>query len=275
VSFVRQTKDVDRTEAFKGQMAALKNAGDVFGELGYAVVVEKRPDTLIAKVEFSCDAIVPGDYVVPFTPKADVTYRERTTVDQFPAGVKPVGRIIASRDFDQYVATGQKVYLNTGAKNGVKPGDLFYIVRNYNRDEMDAADQFEFKTGSFDETRKNTPKMPRNVENKMPEHVVGEAVVLSAQDASATAMITFALSEVHVGDRIASETPGAGASSSASSFGPAEHEAKSAHVPSICSVFAILNCGKQAEITREMQRAKATHGSGSAADSARSVGGSK
>lgn len=206
VSFVRQSKDVDRTEAFKGQTAAIRKTGDVFAELGYAVVVEKRGDATVVQVEFSCEPIVPGDSVVPFVAKPEVTYRKHTTADRFPDRAQTVGRIIAARDFDQYVGSGQKVYFNVGAQKGLKPGDMFYVVRNYRTDEMDAVDPYELKTGVFEETRKNAPRMPRHMEDKMPERVVAEAVVLTANENSATAMVTFALSEVHVGDRIANET---------------------------------------------------------------------
>jgi hypothetical protein len=245
VSFVRQTKDVDRTEAFKGQTAALGKSGDVFGELGYAVVVEKRGDATVAQVEFSCDAIVPGDYVVPFVARPEVTYRKRTTVDHFPEKVQTVGRIIAARDFDQYVGAGQKVYFDVGTQKGLKPGDMFLVVRSYRRDEMDATDVYEFKTGVFEETRKNEPKMPRNMENKMPDRVIAEAVVLNVQDGSATAMITFSLNEVHVGDRIASENPStAMPATGAANYTTPAKSAKGHRLGPLC-VFAILNCGKE------------------------------
>jgi hypothetical protein len=248
VSFVRQTKDVDRMEAFKGQTAALRKTGDVFAELGYAVIVEKRGDATVAQVEFSCEPIVPGDYVVPFVAKPDVTYRKHTTTDLFPDRPQTVGRIIAAHDFDQYVATGQKVYFNVGAQKGLKPGDMFYVVRNYRADEMDAVDPYELQTGVFEETRKNGPRMPAHMENKLPERVVAEAVVLNANENSATAMITFALTEVHIGDRIASETAQAPVQqgSAASNFAAPETAKKGARLGPLCTAFAILDCGKNA-----------------------------
>lgn len=248
VSFVRQTKDVDRMEAFKGQAAALRKTGDVFAELGYAVVIEKRGDSTVAQVEFTCEPIVPGDYVVPFVAKPEVSYRKHTTTDRFPDRAMTVGRIIAAHDFDQYVASGQKVYFNVGAQKGLKPGDMFYVVRSYRADEMDAVDPYELETGVFEETRKNAPAMPRHMENRLPEQVVAEAVVLSANENSATAMITFALSEVHVGDRIASETTQAPAQqgSASANFGSPETAKKGARLGPLCAAFAILDCGKNA-----------------------------
>jgi hypothetical protein len=240
VSFVRQTKDVGRVQAFKGQAAVLKKKGDVFGELGYAVVTEKRGGTTVAQVEFTCDPIVPGDFVVPFVAKPEVSYRQLTTVDRFPDKPQVVGRIIAARDFDQFVASGQKVYLDLGSQKGVKPGDMFLVIRSYRAEESDLTDRYEAKTGSFDETRKNQPKIPADVGNKMPERAIAEAVVLATQDNSATAMITFALSEVHVGDRIASEVPMV-AQSSGSVPNTTKAEASSKRSPfSRRCVFAVL-----------------------------------
>jgi hypothetical protein len=40
----------------------------------------------------------------------------------------------------------------------------------------------------------------------LPKHVVGEAIVLSTQPRSATAMLTFSLEDVHVGDMVELET---------------------------------------------------------------------
>jgi hypothetical protein len=248
ISFVRQTKDVDRMEAFNGQANALKSTGDVFGDLGYAVVVEKRGNATVAQVEFSCDAIVPGDYVVPFIARPEVNYRQHSTTDLFPDKPRTMGRILAARDFDQFVATGQKVYLNIGEQKGVKPGDMFYVVRNYTADEMDAADVAEFYTPVFEDSRTNEPKM-RHFENRMPERVVGEAVVLSANDHSATAMVTFALSEVHVGDRIASETLTGAPEGIADNF--AGHGSR---LGPLCHI-ALLNCGTQAAINNATHEA--------------------
>src|SRR5690349_16013692 len=50
VSFIRQTKDPDRLDSFEGQTKALKQTGAIFGELGYAVVVEKRGSAIVAQV---------------------------------------------------------------------------------------------------------------------------------------------------------------------------------------------------------------------------------
>jgi hypothetical protein len=205
VSFVRQTQDINRWDAYEGQAKTLKRAGDIFADLGYAVVVEKRgTDTVVAQVEFSCDAIVPGDFVVPFAVRPELSYRAHTTIDQFPQPAEAVGRIIAARDFDQYVGAGRKVYIDLGSKTA-KAGDMFLVTRSYEKSEMDDVDRYELKTATIEETRKNAEKLPKDYLKQMPHHTVAEVVVLSTHDRIATAMITFSTSEVHVGDSIFAE----------------------------------------------------------------------
>ena len=52
-------------------------------------------------------------------------------------------------------------------------------------------------------------KLPAGKLSELPRRVVGELIVLSTQPSSATAMITFSLEDIHVGDRVELE-PGPG-----------------------------------------------------------------
>ncbi|MFB3813573.1 MAG: hypothetical protein ACE14L_05630 [Terriglobales bacterium] len=202
VSIVRELHDPNRYESFPGEKARLARAGTVYGDIGYAVVIKSGgPDTFIAQVEFSCEDILAGDLVVPFAERQPVSYRQHSTVDLFPSNETSLsGRIIAARDFDKYLGTNRKVYLDIGAQSGVKPGDYFRIVRGYRTKDLDATDAASYGQTIQEDTQKNAPALSAKQRENLPRHVVGEVVVLSARPTTATAMITFALEDVHIGD---------------------------------------------------------------------------
>lgn len=202
VSLVREVQDPNRFTAYAGVDQLLKQAGQQYADLGYAVVVENRGVGIaVAKVEFTCDTLVQGDQVVPFVAKQPIAYRRLSTMDQFPAAPASVaGRIIAAKDFNGYVGSGHKVYINLGTDRGLKPGDYLRVVRGYNPKEFDGADASVFNATIAEDTQKNPPSVTGAQLKDLPRHVVGEVIVLSTQAGTATAMVTFALEELHVGD---------------------------------------------------------------------------
>jgi hypothetical protein len=202
VSIVRELRDVNRFSPFPAAKGLLQRTAQPYGELGYALVLENRgTDTAVAQVEFSCEPIVPGDLVIPFVAKAPVSYRLRSTMDRFPGvSSKLSARIVASQGFDSYLGAGRKIYLNVGEKNGLKPGDYFRVVRDYSRKSMDDVDPEMFNQTFVEETQKRAPRFPNKQITEFPRRVVGEAVVLSTHSGTATAMITFTLEDIHIGD---------------------------------------------------------------------------
>ena len=202
VSFVRDMHDVNRLYPFSGTENLLAHSGHLYSELGYGVVVENRGANMtVARIEFSCDPIVTGDLVVPFVEKQPIAVRPTSTLDRFPAHPAALsGRIVATRDFDQNFGVGHIIYVNVGADRGVKTGDYLRLVQNYALTQYDEADAGLFNTYMAEETQRNPPRLPYNQLYQLPSRVAGEAVVLSIQPGTATAMITFALQEIHIGD---------------------------------------------------------------------------
>ena len=209
VSIVRHLKDPDRFDPFPGQSRRLNSAGELYGDIGYAVVLENRGTHMaVARVEFACDSVVDGDLVTPFAVRQPVYYRKSSTMDRFPAQLAaPIGQIVASRDFDQYSGAGHKVFLNVGSAGGVKPGDYLRIVRGYRKSEMDSTDAAVFSSNIYEDTQKDPPRLPHDELGDLPRRVIGEAVILSTRPHSASAMITFSLQEIQVGDSVEREQP--------------------------------------------------------------------
>jgi hypothetical protein len=208
VSLVREMRDPNFFTPFPAARNLLMRTGQMYGELGYARVLEIRGRNIaVAQVEFACQSIVTGDLAVPFVPKPALTYRKRSSMNRFPGTPASVaGRIVAAREFDQYLSAGSKIYVNVGAQKGVKPGDYLRVVRDYQIQSNDSVDAAVFEEPFGEDTQKNPPKLPKKSLGELPKRVVGEAIVLGTTSGTATAMITFSLEEVHIGDVIELET---------------------------------------------------------------------
>lgn len=210
VSIVRKLRDPNRYYLFHDESQLVKSGGQAYKDLGYADIIENRgADIAVARVEFSCDTIVLGDLVIPFMARPAVPYRETSTVDRFPAEApRPVAYIVMNKDFDQYFGAGAKVYLNTGADRGLRPGDYLRIVRTYQKAEMDTADAASYSASEMEDTQKSPPHISKGkLQKDLPRRVVGEVVILGVQPSSSVAMVTFSLEEIHIGDSVERESP--------------------------------------------------------------------
>jgi hypothetical protein len=211
---LRELVDPNRRETFAGQGTMLKAMGQPYAELGRVRIVDTRSKSAVASVEFTCEPIDPGDIVVPFAEKTVVSFHPPLRFDRFvPANHATSGRIVLAKDFDSVLGTGAKVYLNVGANQGVKVGDYFRAVRAYEADLKDPVDSLSFAGYDVVET---TQKRPPSVEPHMfartkgpvihvadlPRRAVGELVILSTTPTTATAMLVFAMEDVHLGDGV-------------------------------------------------------------------------
>jgi hypothetical protein len=187
--------------------------GQPYSELGRVRIVDTRGKMAIARVEFSCETIVPGDFAIPYAEKPAVSFHLPERFDRFmPSNGKASGRIVLAKDFDLLLGTGSKIYMNVGGNQGVKVGDYFRAVRTYEADLRDPVDSLSFKASTTDDTQRNPPSIEGHMFSKtkgpsirvadMPRRAVGEIVVINTTPTTATGMIVFALEDVHVGDHV-------------------------------------------------------------------------
>ncbi len=202
-SIVRELHDPNRSRAYYGQTAAMAAVGQPYAELGRVRVTALRGKTAIAQVEFSCAPIVAGDIVQPFQEKPPVAYLGKTAFDRFPADTGSVtARIVMAKDFDYILGTGQKVYISAGADKGVKVGDYFRAVRDYDPAKMGELDALSYKVQQSEETQKHNVRVPKERYAELPKRALAEMIVLNVTPTSSTAMITYALESVTVGDSV-------------------------------------------------------------------------
>src|ERR1017187_6476225 len=212
-SIVRELRDVNQYEIYPGQRKVLAAAGRPYGEIGRVRVVDSRSHTAIAQVEFSCDPINPGDIALPFVEKPPVAFHVPGHFDRFaPPNGKLTGRIVLGKDFDGFLGTGMKLYMNMGSNQGVKVGDYFRVVRSYTATLNDPVDSLSFKAQTsedtqmrppaFEASRFTKPKGPNIHVSDLPRRAVGDVVVLNVTATASSGMVVFALEDVHAGDTV-------------------------------------------------------------------------
>ena len=209
---VRELRNSNEDPAYNGQAKLIKATGHAYSELGRVRVLDTRSHEAVAQIEYSCEPMVAGDTLIPFVEKEHVTLRESGRLDRFaPPNGKTTGRLVLARDFDTFLGMGSKVYLNVGANQGVKVGDYFRAVRPYWLDRDDEVDSISLRASVVEDTQNRPPNVEPTMFTKMnkglvihlkdyPRRAVGELVVLSVTPTSSSAMVIFALEDVHLGD---------------------------------------------------------------------------
>ncbi len=210
---IRALQDINKYEMFPGQIKLLASTGQPYEEVGRVRILDTRSKTAVAQVEYSCDPLNPGDTAIPFAEKQMVQFHPPLRFDRFlPAGSKVSGRIVMAKDFDSQLGAGQKVYFNVGANQGVKVGDYFRAVRNYEATLDDPVDSLSFRASVSEDTQKKQPSFDPGMFEKsngpvihvkdLPRRAVGEIVVIGTTPTTATGMIVFAMEDVHLGDGV-------------------------------------------------------------------------
>ena len=210
---LRALRDVNEYEMYPGEKKLLKQTGQPYEEVGRMRVIDTRSRAAIAQIEYACDGVNPGDTAIPFAEKQTVSFHTPIHFDRFlPASSKVSGRIVMGKDFDSQLGTGQKVYLNVGAAQGVKVGDFFRAVRGYDADLNDPVDSLSFKAAIAEDTQLKTPSVDPHMFTKgngpvihvrdLPRRSVGEIVIIGVTNTTATGMVVFSMEDIHAGDGV-------------------------------------------------------------------------
>jgi hypothetical protein len=213
-ALVRQVKDPNRYEAYRGENAVLRQLGRAYADVGRVRVVALHNNIAVTQVEFGCADILPGDAAIPFAERPTPAFRAKINFDPFaPSSGKLTGKIVLVKDFDTMAGMGQKVYLNLGSNQGVKAGDYFRAVRTYDSYRNDEVDNLSFKATFYDDTQIPAGTFPYSRLRDLPRISLGEMVILNVTPTSSTAMVTLSLEDIHLGDGVELEEAPAGSGS--------------------------------------------------------------
>ena len=210
-SILRQIVDPSVETSSPEQRKAFSKIGALYEEVGWATVHQVEKGAAVASFDFSCDATVSGDIVVPFKEKPTVAFR---TVDAplraFRETAAVRGHILASKDFVELLGNDQIVYTDFGSAKGAKAGDYLLILRGYapaDLNRIDRASEGLPKGAATEASAVNPAHIKPDADNRIPAHVLGEMLVLNSTPDSSTAIITRAFAEMELGDVVESEDP--------------------------------------------------------------------
>ncbi len=199
---IRHVRDTNHYETYRGQRAAVHNAGEPYFEMGIYRVTDVQKNTAIAVPELSCADVIPGDIVVPFVERQAPQFRKVALEHYTPPNGKTVGRIIMAKEFDSLLGTKYKVYLSIGEDKGLKPGDYLRATRTYSYTYHDFEAGLSLKASDNEDTQVHPRKLPKDDVSSLPRRTLGDMIVLQVHKHSATAMILTSLEDIHVGDGV-------------------------------------------------------------------------
>ena len=202
-AIIRPMKDANLKEAFDGQDMLLRDMGTPYAEIARMEVEVLNDRSATAKILSSCEPVLAGDIAIPFNARSAPAYKTpRITARFAPAATRATGLIAASKYFDRWIGEGKIVYMNLGSAEGLQVGSYLRVVRPYlgggNADFGEAVRAYPIEM--------NGSKLGRRLtmaeEDSLPREVLGEVMVLSVEDGSATGIVTYSRSEVAVGDGV-------------------------------------------------------------------------
>ncbi len=199
---VRPVKDTNHYEVYPGQHATLRSLGTPYLELAIVKVTDVQKNTAIATFELSCSDVMPGDYAILLSEREAPPFRKVSLERYTPPTGKPQGRIVLAKEFDAFLGSKYKAYVNIGADKGLKPGDYLRATRTYSSAYRDPVTGLSLKATEYDDTQKTPARLPRGDVSSLPRRTVGDAIVLQVHPKTATIMVLTALEELQVGDGV-------------------------------------------------------------------------
>ena len=200
---VRPIKDLSPVESFPGQLKLVNDMGTLYSEIARIRIQVVHADSSVAEIMRSCESALPGDIALPMTERPIPVYKESRITDRYaPSTGRATGLIAAIKEFEEAAGGNDIVYLNLGKKQGIQPGSYLRIFRTYQSSSQvmyrEGASQYLTDMGGTPIGRKLKPE---EIET-LPRVVVGEVMVLSAEDGTATGIITYSWEDIYPGDDV-------------------------------------------------------------------------
>jgi hypothetical protein len=204
---VRPVRDLNYYPMTPDQFKNLKAAGQYWMEIGRVKVLDVQEAIGIARSDFSCDGIEPGDVLIPWTDRQVPQFRPDTPWDFWaqPNG-KATGTLLMGKEYDGMAGQRGKVYVNIGSNQGIKPGDYLRVTRTYAQMQRDPEDNLSNKASEYEyehkEPVRNKFQLHSTRFNEFPRKSIGELMVLYTTPTTATATVTRSWEQLQAGDGV-------------------------------------------------------------------------
>lgn len=196
---VRPESDPLQVQWFKWQNKLINAMGSHYSDLGQLTVIKTEPNIAIAKVSMSCAAMERGDIVVPYSERPAGPFKDPAGFDFLaPSSGKPKAMVVQGKSNSQLYGRWATVFVNLGAKQGVKVGDYFRMFRyqGTTAETIPAQKDYQDRVYGFGSSPKHYGW------NDLPREILGEGIVLNVSQNSATVMITTTRNEIYAGDYV-------------------------------------------------------------------------
>lgn len=199
---IRHVKDTNHYEIYNGEKSAIHNAGEPYFEMAIVKIIDVQKNTGIAAFELSCADVMPGDIAIPLVERAAPPFK-KVSLDRYaPPSGKTVGRIVMAQEFDAFLGSKYKAYINIGADKGLKPGDYLRATRTYSYTYRDPEAGLSLKASDYEDTQVKPQHLPIGDVSSLPRRTLGDMIVLQVRPKSSTVMILTALEDIKVGDGV-------------------------------------------------------------------------
>jgi len=171
-----------------------------------------------ARITHGCDAVEVGYDIYPFAEIPTPLVRDAKRAEMWVNGVPPNGRGFIVYSADKTVASAgdhQLMTIDLGTDEGVVPGDVFRVYRDFPTDwydsDVDHLGTLADHVAARDKMKRHRRLDERWVFGKQkpvpdtPPRVIGELVVLYAERGTATTRLLWSDGEVLLGDRVVYE----------------------------------------------------------------------
>jgi hypothetical protein len=194
---MRPVSNETHVEFFTWQDRLLHAMGQPWKDEGRLKVVVAHKKVSIAQVTDACGYMLRGDVVLPFVERPAPPLKPEDNFDRFaPTSGKKKAMIVAGKNFQMQAGTDSIVYVNLGARQGVKVGDYFRIFRYENN-----GNSLVYQTPHMGTAVYGFGSAPDHYSWKdLPREIVGEGIVLRASPNASTVLITYSLKQIYDGD---------------------------------------------------------------------------
>jgi hypothetical protein len=181
--------------------------GTYYKDIGTIVIDSVETKSAAARVMTTCNGMmVKGDVVVPNTPRSAVEFSgdKSNALTSVKGGL--TSSILFAKDDVKEMAAGTFCFIPLGRRDGVKPGDRFVVFRSYpsyNPQDMNVLGISADSTYAPARSRMYRYKQESALRGRtLPPKILGDIVIVEAEEGVATGMIINSLSEIQPGDSV-------------------------------------------------------------------------